>query len=283
MWLAIFLGPSLIYIFVWRILPLLSTAYLSFSSWNVARSAAPKLIGWGNFVKLSKDALFAHSLWISLLFTIGSTFAELLIGLGMAILIDRKFRSKNIVQVILLLPMFITPAVTGTLWYILYHDSIGPINWFLTVLSFNGVGWLSTPGMALISTIIADVWQWTPFMFLLLFSALQTVPVEMYEAAQIDGASDWGLFRHIAFPSILGTIGVSILLRAMDAFREFDKIFVLTGGGPGNSTEVVSVLIYKAAFRFFDMGYAAAMVLVVFVILSFFGSFYLRFIKFASK
>jgi multiple sugar transport system permease protein len=208
-----------------------------------------------------------------------ATIIEVVLGTGLAFAFDKNFRGKGIVRGVLILPMFLNPVAVGTIWYILYEPSIGPINYLLEGFGLNAINWLGSPTIALWAILIADVWQWTPFIFLLVLSGLQGVPITLIEAAQIDGASDLLVFRRITLPLVSGTILVASLLRAMDAFRIFPKIYVMTGGGPGQATESGSILILKTAFRFFEMGYAASMTIIMLFLLMVLYSFYLRFIR----
>ncbi|MBD3306458.1 ABC transporter permease subunit, partial [candidate division KSB3 bacterium] len=180
---------------------------------------------------------------------------------------------------VLILPMFLNPVAVGTIWYILYEPSIGPLNYFLSLVGIGQVNWLGSTSIALWSVLIADVWQWSPFIFLLVLSTLQGIPQNLIEAAEIDGASDLAILRRIKLPLIRGTIFVAAFLRAMDAFRIFPKIYVMTGGGPGQATESASIYILKTAFRFFEMGYAASMTIVMLVMLVIVYGVYLKMVR----
>jgi multiple sugar transport system permease protein len=172
--------------------------------------------------------------------------------------------------------MFLTPVAVGSIWYILYQPSIGPVNYLMSFLGLGPVNWLGSTATALWAIVVADTWQWVPFIYLLVLSALQGIPETIIEAAQIDQASDFVIVRRIILPLIKGTILVAALLRAMEAFRVFPKIYVMTGGGPGRATEASSILIYKTAFRFFEIGYASAMTIIMLVLLLTAYGFYLK-------
>lgn len=265
--LSLFLMPCLAYLLVWRVYPLFYTIFLSLHSWNLISSPRPTFIGIDNYVKVLSSSRFFYSLKITVLFTILSTAAELLLGLGIALLLNiEKVRGKNTVRSLVLVPMFLTPAIIGTLWYIMYHEIIGPINYFLTLIGVGKISWLSTFRTAFIAIVISDIWQWTPFIVLLLLAGLQIIPQEVYEASEIDGAAWHERFRYITLPFLKYNIGICLLLRSMDAFREFDKPYVLTHGGPGDSTELVTLLIKKIGLQFYDIGYASAMVVVVLIL-----------------
>jgi multiple sugar transport system permease protein len=204
---------------------------------------------------------------------------QTVLGTGLALATDRSFRGKSVVQGALLLPMFLTPVAVGSIWYILFQPSIGPLNYLLSFLGLGPYNMLGSASTALWAIVIADTWQWTPFIYLLVLSALQGIPETVVEAAQIDRASDFVIVRRIILPLIKGTILVAALLRAMEAFRVFPKIYVMTGGGPGRATEASSILIYKTAFRFFEIGYASAMTIVMLVLLVMAYGFYLKIVR----
>jgi multiple sugar transport system permease protein len=201
---------------------------------------------------------------------------ELALGLIIALLVNHDFFGRRLLRTLLLMPMVIAPAVVGMMWYILFHDTIGPLNWLLSLAGLGPVTWLSSPGTAMLSVVIADVWHWTPFTFLLLLAALQTIPGDLYESAEVDGASRWQAFRFVTLPMIRAALLVAALLRSMEAFEIFAEPFVMTGGGPGTATDLLSLHIYKSAFLVFDMGYAAAMIVVSITILLTLYAGYLR-------
>jgi multiple sugar transport system permease protein len=277
--LAFFLLPGLAYITIVRILPAVSTLFFSFTTWNLKEQSGPAFAGMRNYRTLISDVGFLESVVRTLGFAAVATACELALGLILALLVNNDFIGKRLMRTCLLTPMVITPAVVGMMWYILFHDTIGPLNAALGALQIAPVPWLSDPSMALISVLIADIWHWTPFTFLILLAALQVVPAELYESAEMDGATRWQTLVLITLPMIRSALVVAALLRSMDAFEIFAEPFVMTGGGPGNATDMLSVHIYKAAFLFFDLGYASAMIVVSVGILVLLYGVYLRFAR----
>ncbi len=277
-----FLLPMVAYLVLWRALPLLYTVYLGMNDWNLVRRSGRTFTGLENYVRLVSDTRFHDSLWISFFFMLVATGIQTVLGTGLALATDRSFRGKSFVQGSLLLPMFLTPVAVGSIWYILFQPSIGPLNYLMGLVGLPSVNWLGSASTALWAVIIADTWQWTPFIYLLVLSALQGIPETIIEAAQIDRASSAVIVRRIILPLIKGTILVAALLRAMEAFRVFPKIYVMTGGGPGRATEASSILIYKTAFRFFEIGYASAMTIIMLVLLMTAYGFYLKVARQAS-
>ena len=273
---ALFLVPGLAYVAVWRLLPALYTGYLSFTSYNLAFDSEPAWAGLANYVHLASDAKLHASLVVTLQFAVIATIVELSLGLVAALLLDRQFAGRNIVLGLALMPMVLAPVTVATIWYILFHRFVGPIPYLVRLAHGPEVAWLSKKWAALGGVVVADVWQWTPFMTLLLLAALQGVPRDAVEAAMVDGASGWRLFRFVVWPQIAGMAAVAAGLRFMDAFQELDKILVMTGGGPGTSTELVAVHILRTAFQFFTLGYAAAIVVGLLLVVGGLYGLYLR-------
>jgi len=268
--------PMVAYLVIWRILPLLYTAWLSLADWNIGRGAPPRFIGVENYLRLLGDPRFHAAVKVSAIFMLVATAAEVMLGVALALLVNRPFRGQTIVQGILLVPMITSPVAVGTIWYILYNGKIGPLTYFVDRLGFGVQDWLGSTLTALPAIILADVWEWTPFVFLLALSGLQGIPETVVEAARIDGASAWKVWWYITLPLLRGVIVAAAILRAMDALKIFDTIFIMTGGGPGRSTESASLLVYRTAFTHFEFGYAAAMIMVVLALTTLLYWFYTR-------
>jgi multiple sugar transport system permease protein len=219
--------------------------------------------GWttANFSRLASDQFFLSALGHTFVYAAVALTIEFLLGLGLALLLDRSLRGRSLFRALLLIPMMLPPVVVGVVWRLMFNSDFGAINGTLKAagVSTEALTWTASPQLALASVIAVDVWQWTPFMFLVLLAGLQAIPQEPYEAAMVDGSSWWQTFRHVTLPLLRPAILIALLLRTMDLLRVFDQIFILTEGGPGFATETVSLYIYRTAFRFFDFGYAAAM------------------------
>lgn len=278
-YILLFLLPATVYLAIWRIGPLLYTIYASFTSLSLASSEPTKFVGMTNYSALLSDLEFIGSILLTLFFTIVVTGLELLVGLGMALVLWRHTAGRAVLRNVAVIPMVITPVVVGTIWYLIFHTLLGPVNYFMKLFGLESLDWLGSSKTALLSIMVADIWEWSPFMFLLLLAGLQSISKELFEAAEIDGASSWPMFRYITLPLIKNAMFVAVMLRSMDAFREFDKVYIMTGGGPGKASELVTVLVYRSAFSFFRLGYAAAMVMVSFCVLSVIYMSYLRVVK----
>jgi len=257
--------PVFVLLFAVTIYPFIYGVYLSLSSYNIITGLSFR--GLGNYVDAFKDPRFLNALIITFIFVGSAVGLEFLLGLGIALLVNRDFWLKRVIVPLIYIPMIMAPIAVALMWRMLYNAEYGPVNYFFLHLNLIGrkIAWLSETKHALQSLIVVDMWQWTPFMFLVLYAGLQSVPSELMEAAQIDGASRWQVFRHISFPSLLPFIILAFLFRVIDAFKIFDAVSVLTKGGPGTSTEVVSWLGYLTGFTYFRLGYAAAMAMILFV------------------
>jgi multiple sugar transport system permease protein len=214
-----------------------------------------------NFTRLFSDRLFAVAAVQTVIFTTVALTIEFALGLGLAVLVDSLARGRTFFRAGLLAPMLLPPVVAAVTWRLIYNPQFGVLNGTLRRLGLNtsSLTWTSGEGSALWSVILVDIWEWTPFLFLLLSAGLQAIPMEPLEAARIDGARPWQVFRDVTLPLLKPAILLALLLRAMDLVRIFDQIFILTQGGPGTATETVSLYIYRTAFRFSNFGYAAAM------------------------
>lgn len=261
------LSPVFILLIAVTIYPFIYGLYLSFSNYSIIMGISFR--GIGNYVELFRDVRFLHSLRVTLIFVFSAVFIEFLVGLGIALLLNRQFWQKRVFVSLIYVPMIMAPIAVALMWRMIYNADFGPINYFLLTLNLTNrkIAWLSETNYALFSLILVDVWQWSPFVFLVLYAGLQSVPAELLEAAQIDGASRWKIFQYLITPFLSPFIILAFLFRIMDAFKIFDSVSVLTKGGPGTSTEVVSWLSYLTGFTYFQLGYAAAMSMVLFAII----------------
>lgn len=245
---------------LWWVLPAL-IVLVSLSIYPLIYSIKLSLSNPGNFSRLFGDRLFAAAGLQTIVLTAVALTIEFLLGLALAVLIDSLARGRAFFRTSLLVPMLLPPVVAAVAWRLIFNPQFGMLNGMLRQLGVNTawLTWTSGENSALASVILVDVWEWTPFLFLLLSAGLQAIPPEPLEAARIDGAGAWRIFRDVTLPLLKPTILLALLLRAMDLVRIFDQIFILTQGGPGTATETVSLYIYRTAFRFSNFGYAAAM------------------------
>lgn len=234
-----------------------------------------------NFARLASDKFFLEALAHTFIYAVVALTFEFLLGLGLAIMLDRPLRGRSLFRSALLIPMMLPPVVVGVVWRLMLNPDFGAVNGTLKSAGVNteSLTWTASPLLALGSVIAVDIWQWTPFMFLALLAGLQAIPQEPYEAAIVDGSSAWQTFCHVTLPLLKPAILIALLLRTMDLLRVFDQIFILTEGGPGFSTETVSLYIYRTAFRFSDFGYAAAMSFVLLLFTNVISAGYIRLLQ----
>ena len=236
-----------------------------------------RFTGLDNYTRAFRDPLIANAARITLQWVVVVTFLEILIGLALALLISSGIRWRGLVISLLMIPIVLPPVSVSLAWRFSYQEQFGVYNYLLGLIGLGPVRWLSDRNIALFSVMATDIWQATPFVFLLLLAGLQAMPPDPFEAAAIDGASPWQVFRTITVPLLRPTLLVVLLLRTIDAARIFDKIFVMTnGGGPGTATETLTMSIYKTAFIQFDFGYAAGLSFLFQILLVILGTIYVR-------
>ena len=235
----------------------------------------------GNFARLASDGFFLTAMAHTFVFAAAALVLEFSIGLGLALLLNTQMRGRGFFRATLLIPMMLPTVVVGVVWRLMLNANFGAINGTLKDFGINteSLTWTASPRLAFLSVIVVDVWQWTPFVFLVLLAGLQAIPQEPYEAAVIDGSSRWQTFRYVTLPLLKPAILIALLLRTMDLLRVFDQIFILTEGGPGFATETISLYIYRTAFRFFDFGYAAAMSFVLLALTNVISTIYIRLLQ----
>jgi multiple sugar transport system permease protein len=256
--LFIMLGPAVLFLFLITVFPTLYVVYASLSRWNLTRNPYPVISGFQNFKHLFTDLYFFESLGVTCIFTIGSLVLEIIFGILIALLLFRSFLGRGIVRSVVLMPMMITPAVVGLMWRILYNPQFGVINFILNSLGIKGPLWLASTSMALLSIILVDVWEWTPFIALSVLASLQTRSQDQVDGALIDGANGLQIFRYVTLPHIQPVVFIAGSFRLGALLRWFDTIYVMTAGGPGRSTENLPMYIYKTGFFYLDMGYSSS-------------------------
>lgn len=256
----VFMAPAALVMLLALAYPLAQSVWLSFHQWAIgAPLSSARYIGLENYAILLSDPNVWASIRVTLVFAFAVVVIEVTLGVALALVLDRNIRGMSVFRTIFILPMMVAPIVVGLIWRYLYNEQFGPITTTLRALGLPTVPWLSSPDLALISVIIADVWQWTPFIFILALAALQSLPQSAIEAARIDGATRWQTILHVKLPLMMPVIIVAALLRMIDAFKVLEVIYILTEGGPGLSTEILSLHIYKTAFTSQQLGRASAL------------------------
>lgn len=246
--------------------PFAIVCYFAFVKWQPILGSwteAP-FVGIRNFATLFAEPRFYEALGRTLAIVILAVSLEFILGLALALLFSKRFHGKKLFTSVILYPMMLPWVVVGFTFYLLFLDH-GPVNYALSL--FLGpramISWLSRPIPALAAIILGDVWQWTPFMFLICYAGLGALPKEPREAAMTLGANSWQIFKYVTFPMLRPVIYVAIVIRALECFKIFDLVYIMTGGGPGVSTESLSLYIYRVAFKYGQLSYAAAVAMVV--------------------
>ncbi|GAB1538464.1 sugar ABC transporter permease [Scytonema sp. NUACC21] len=265
----ILLTPALLLLLFIFAYPIARAFWLSVFTRNLGTELQPVFSGLDNYARMMGDGRFWQSLWTTTVFTTASVVSELLLGLGIALVLNQAFFGRGVVRTIAILPWALPTALIGLAWAWIFNDQFGVVNDLLRRLGLieTGINWLGNPTLAMIAVIFADIWKTTPFISILLLAGLQSIPQDLYEAHSVDGATPWQNFYKITLPLLLPQILISVLFRFAQAFGIFDLIAVMTGGGPGGATEVVSLYIYSTVMRYLDFGYGAALVVVTFLIL----------------
>ena len=253
--------PAVLTCLVFQLYPILKGVATSLYRFGVA-TPVPSFVGLGNYAAVLQDSIFATVVIPNtFLFTASTVGIEAVLGVGIAVAINKRFRGEAAIRTLLILPLTISPVISGFMFKWLFNDQFGLVNVALEGLGVAGPAWMSQRWTAFFVMLVSDIWSWTPLFVLVVFAALQTAPREPYEAAAIDGAGEWAAFWHVTVPLIAPVLLVIGLVRTFDAFRAFDLIWTVTGGGPGRSTEVFGVYTYKEAFQYLNYGKGAAVAL----------------------
>lgn len=266
-----FVLPALILLCLITVYPMVSVVYLSLHR-KLLIFGISKFVGLDNYLFLIRDDRFWNALRNTVYFTTVSVSLELVLGLAIALLLNRTFKLKGIVTAGILLPWAIPTVVSARMWEWIYNSDFGILNHLLGVK----INWLGSPFWALSSAVLMDVWKTTPFTIILLLAGLKVIPAELYLAARVDGAGRWSVFRRITLPLLMPVLLVVLIFRTLDAFRVFDAVYVLTGGGPANTTETLSIYAYKVLFQTLQFGYGSTLSVVVFLCVGMMSVFYIK-------
>jgi multiple sugar transport system permease protein len=279
----LFVLPAAITLLAITIFPLVYELRLAFMSWELTTSTPARFVGLQNFGKaLFRDQRFWNSMGVTMRLIVFGTSIQLVAGTGLALLLNRLRRSRTILVSLFLIPVMIAPVVAGFQFRMIYHDQFGPLNYIIELVTggrWRGFAWIADPKVALFAVMFTDIWQWTPFLMLIVLAGLQSISPEMYEAAEVDGASRLQTFARVTLPLIFPVIVIGILIRAMDSFKLFDIIYLVTGGGPGDITETISFYTYLQGFKFFSVGYTAAMAFLQLIVITIIAQVFVRFQK----
>ena len=257
--LFLFIIPALFIILLSQAFPLSYSFVMSLLDWELAKSIKPRgFIGFANYVRAFKDPIFLNAFRISLIFCVIATTLEIIFGFILAYFTIGEKLVMRIVRTILILPMVIAPVVTGTIWRMILNTNSGLLNLLLGYIGVQGSNWLGEPSLALMSVIFIEIWQWTPFVFIVFSAGFSVIPVEVYEAAKVDGAGRFTILKSIIIPYLIPVIFIALLFRIVDTLLVLDSVFTTTFGGPGFSTNVITLFVYWQSLRYFNISYASA-------------------------
>ena len=279
--------PALAGLLIFYIGAMVYSLYLSFTDYSAIARKAPAWIGFANFA----EVLNSEQLW-SYFATTGryaliSVGLQMLLGFGLAMLVREKFRGSGIVTTLILIPMMLSPVVVGLFWKLMFNPTFGYLNFLLGLTNpAMAPDWLASrianqpvPGLALWSVALVDVWMWSPFVMLLALSGLNAIPDYLYEAAAIDRASSWFQFWRITLPQVAPLLLIAVLFRTIEAFKAFDLVMGMTGGGPGTQTEVIAVNLYRRAFTEWDTGLSSALAYIILIIIIAISNLYIKYLN----
>lgn len=284
----LFIAPALLVVLATAFWPLFRALTLAFQEWQLAKADAPVWLwqpadGWVhlrelfyNFERMFEDPAVLNSLQVTAWFTVATVVLTIAIGLGLALLLSSGGPGKALLRAVLILPFVMSPALIGVSWRFMFNPEHGLFSALLSPLGGGMTDALGSAALALWVVISADVWHWVPYVTLMIMAALATVPQDSREAAAIDGATAWQVFRDITLPHLLPTIAVATVLKCIFSLKAFDLIYTISGGGPGNATQVLSHYVYFQGFKYFDLGYAVALSFLLIVPMALLAWAYIR-------
>lgn len=261
--------PALLVLTLVFAYPIGRAFWLSLFAENLGTQLKPIFTGLDNYFRMVGDGRFWQSFWNTSIFTAASVTLEMLLGMGIALVLNQSFRGRGFVRTVAIIPWALPTAVMGLAWAWIFNGEYGVVNDLLERMGLieTNITWLGNPTLAMVALVLADVWKTTPFISVILLAGLQSIPGDLYEAHAIDGATSWQSFWQITLPLIMPQVLIALLFRFAQAFGIFDLVQVMTGGGPAGATETVSIYIYSTVMRYLDFGYGAALVVVTFVLL----------------
>jgi multiple sugar transport system permease protein len=260
-----FAMPAAIVVAAVIVFPWIFTLYMSVHDWKA--SGAVPFVGVVNYFKMLVDERFLWSIVRTLAFTAASVIAPVILGVWAAVCFASNFRGRGLARTIFVLPMMATPVAISLVWTMMFHPQLGVLNYLLSLVGLPPSAWVYDSATVIPTLVMVETWQWTPLVMLIVLGGIASLPTDPYEAAVLDGATVWQMFRHITLPLAWPFIVVAAVIRMIDAVKAFDTIYVITLGGPGTSSETLNILLYQTAFAYYDLGYGSAMVVVFFVLI----------------
>jgi len=257
--------PALVVVAAVIVFPWLFTLYMSVFDWKIGSVA--HFVGLDNYVNLATNQRFLESIVHTFYFTALAVVFPLLLGTFAALIFNRSFRGRGVLRAIFTMPMMATPVAVALVWTMMFHPQQGVLNYLLTSVGLPPSLWVYSPTLVIPSLVLVEIWHWTPLVMLIVLGGLAALPLEPYESARLDGATEWQLLRHITLPLIAPFLILAAVIRTIDAVKAFDTIYVISQGGPGTASETINLYLYLQAFAFYNVGNASAVVVVFFVII----------------
>ncbi len=280
----VFLWPTLAILLFLIAYPFIMLIVYSFTSFSAMRPANIKFVGLLNYKNIITDSYSWERFIFTFKYVLLAVSIQFVLGVFIAFVLQRDFKGREAVFTIVLMPMMLCPVVVGLYWQLMFNTEWGIINYFVhNVLGFNRVEWLGNPRVSIWATVIADTWMWTPFMVLLASAAFSSIPRYLYEAASVDRASTWFKFTNITLPLSAPILVLAVIFRLMDTIKQFDLIYTLTAGGPGDATQTVSFVLYKTAFQYFYTGEGSAWAFILLIIIIALSSILIKLLNYLSE
>ncbi len=273
----VFIIPTILFLIVFNIFPLLYSLGYSFTDFRASVNEPVKFVGLANYRELLSDPRIWNNFWVTAKYVMVSVFGQMVIGFGLALLLNRKIPAKGLITTLLMLPMMMSAAVVGLFWRLLYDPSWGPLNY---ALGLGDLAWLSDADLALYAVAITDIWMWAPFVMLLSLAGLSAVPQHLYEAAAIDRAGSWYTFFNITLPLVAPLLLIALIFRTMEAFKTFDVAYILS---TQPTTELVSIKLYKFAFQEWQTGKSCALAYIVLIMVLAITNIYVKYLNKAKE
>lgn len=260
-----FVVPALVVILAVIVFPWVFTLWMSAHRWTLGQEQS--FIGFENYIRLASDIRFWESLWHTLIYTVLSVVAPLILGTLAALVFDAQFPLRGFLRGVFVMPMMATPVAIALVWTMMFHPQLGVLNYLLSFIHIGPLEWIYNQSTVIPSLVLVETWQWTPLVMLIVLGGLAAVPREPYESAEIDGANAWQKFRYLTMPMIAPFLMIAVIIRSIDAVKSFDIIYAMTQGGPGTASETINIYLYNTAFAYYDIGYGSAMAVVFFIII----------------
>jgi multiple sugar transport system permease protein len=265
---AVMVAPLILALLLLTVLPLVFAVLVSFTDLRLNRLTRWEWIGAGHYMRLAEDPRWWASVGNGLVYILVPTALQMFLGLALALLLHAAIRPIKAIRSLYILPMVLPPVVVGVLWKAFLLPDLGGLDYFLSLAGLRAPGFLETAGGAMGALILTLTWEWTPYVMLLLLAGLESLPQDVFDAAHIDGAGSWQTLRHVTLPMLMPVILVVLLFRIVESTKVFPVIFTITGGGPGNATENMDYYAYLTGFRYFDLGYSAAMLVAILLMMA---------------